>query len=248
MKALHTSKGRKSAQQFIAEGPAAVSAATTSKKYPIDSLYVTEAGAELLPAALLNQAIFTSEKVMAAISTVETAQGVLAICSMGQEKDAGTNSEEFDKIFSKNLPVLYLCEVNDPGNLGTIIRTADALGSAGVLLSQGSTDPFSGKVVRSTAGSLWNVTLFRDVAIDAAIKKARIHQKEIIATDGRGSTSLTEVSGQNALWIFGNEARGLTREISAQADKVVSIPMRGRAESLNLATAVAICLFHANGG
>lgn len=248
VKALHTSKGRKSAHRFIAEGPAAVNAAASSEKYPIESLYVTETGAELLPAALRNQAIFTSEKVMAAISTVETAQGVLAICSMGQGKDAGTNSEEFDKIFSTNLPVLYMCEVNDPGNLGTIIRTADALGSAGVLLSQGSADPFSGKVVRSTAGSLWNVTLFRDVAIDAAIKKARIHQKEIIATDGTGRTPLREISGQSALWIFGNEARGLTKEISAQADKVVSIPMRGRAESLNLATAVAICLFHANGG
>ena len=240
MKALHASKGRKSSSQFIAEGPAAVLAALTSKRYPVDSLYVTESGAELLPSKFLSRAFYLSEKVMSSISTVENSQGVLAICDMGTQS-------QFQEIIGKtDLPVIYAVEINDPGNLGTIIRTADALGSAGVLLSPGSVDPFAPKVVRATAGSLWNIPVQRDVEIAGAINLARTSGREIYATAGSGKRSLTEVKGKSALWIFGNEARGLTREIATLADETISIPMRGRAESLNLATAVAITLFHAN--
>lgn len=252
MKALHASKGRKAAKQFIAEGPAALEAALRSKRFPIVNLYVTETGAELLSQSaqstqstqltqsILAKAVYLSEKVMASISTVESAQGVLAICSSEER----LNEEE---IYKKNaLPLIYCFEVNDPGNLGTIIRTADALGAAGVLLSPGSADPFSPKVVRATAGSLWHIPLLREVDIARAIEESRAHGRKIYATDGQGAKTLPEVSGRDALWIFGNEARGLTGEITALADEVVSIPMRGRAESLNLATAVAITLFHAN--
>jgi TrmH family RNA methyltransferase len=167
VKALHASKGRKAAKQFIAEGPAALEAALRSKRFPIVNLYVTETGAELLSQSaqltqstqstqsILAKAVYLSEKVMASISTVESAQGVLAICSSEER----LNEEE---IYKKNaLPLIYCFEVNDPGNLGTIIRTADALGAAGVLLSPGSADPFSPKVVRATAGSLWTKDLCR---------------------------------------------------------------------------------------
>ena len=253
MKALHASKGRKAAKQFIAEGPAALEAALRSKRFPIVNLYVTETGAELLSQSaqltqstqstqsILAKAVYLSEKVMASISTVESAQGVLAICSSDERL------EEEEEIYKKNaLPLIYCFEVNDPGNLGTIIRTADALGAAGVLLSPGSADPFSPKVVRATAGSLWHIPLLREVDIARAIEESRAHGRKIYATDGQGAKTLPEVSGRDALWIFGNEARGLTSEITALSDEVVSIPMRGRAESLNLATAVAITLFHAN--
>ena len=243
MKALHASKGRKAAKQFIAEGPAAVEAALTSKRFPIVNLYVTENGADLLPQSaqsILAKAIYLSEKVMASISTVESAQGVMAICSSEEQ----FKEEEIYKNVS--LPLIYCFEVNDPGNLGTIIRTADALGAAGVLLSPGSADPFSPKVVRATAGSLWHVPFLREVNITTAIEESKVFGRKIYATDGQGAKSLPELRGRDALWIFGNEARGLTSEMTSLADEVVSIPMRGRAESLNLATAVAITLFHAN--
>ena len=243
MKALHASKGRKAAKQFIAEGPAAVDAALTSRRFPIVNLYVTEEGVELLPKSaqsILAKAIYLSEKVMASISTVESAQGVLAICS----SEELLNEEDLYRNVS--LPLIYCFEVNDPGNLGTIIRTADALGAAGVLLSPGSADPFSPKVVRATAGSLWHVPFLREVDITTAIEESRAFGRKIYATDGQGAKTLPELRGRDALWIFGNEARGLTSEMTALADEVVSIPMRGRAESLNLATAVAITLFHAN--
>lgn len=240
MKALHASKGRKSAGQFVAEGPASVLAALDSQKYPVDTLYVTEAGANFISDKYRSRAIYLSEKVMAAISTVEHSQGILAICSI---RDEASTEEVFRKT---SLPLIYCLEVNDPGNLGTIIRTADALGSAGVLLSPGSADPFAPKVVRSTAGSLWQIPIIREVDIHAAVQAARACGREIYATDGNSERKLTEIDGRKALWIFGNEARGITKEVASLADEVISIPMRGRAESLNLATAVAITLFHAN--
>ena len=86
----------------------------------------------------------------------------------------------------------------------------------------------------------------REVDITTAIEESRVFGRKIYATDGQGAKTLPELRGRDALWIFGNEARGLTSEMTALADEVVSIPMRGRAESLNLATAVAITLFHAN--
>ncbi len=215
-------------------------AALTSTRFPVETLYVTESGGELLSVAAMTNATFVSEKVMAAMSAVESSQGVLAICSMRERTAA-------EEIFRDNSqPLLYCFEINDPGNLGTIIRTADALGCAGVLLSPGSADPFSPKVVRATAGSLWNIPLVREVDIHAAVKSARAHHRAIYATDATGQKKLTEISGRDALWIFGNEARGLPKEIADLADARVSIPMRGRAESLNLATSVAITLFHAN--
>ena len=240
MKALHASKGRKSTHQFIAEGPASVLSALTSKKFPVVTLYATESGASLLPSKFLSKVVYLSDKVMDAISTVENSQGVLAICS----NDINENSQA---IFTNTkLPLIYCCEVNDPGNLGTIIRTADALGAAGVLLSPGSADPFSPKVVRATAGSLWNIPVLRELEVTEAVHEARASGRKIFAADGTGKIKLTEISTPSALWIFGNEARGLTKEITSMADQVVAIPMRGRAESLNLATAVAITLFHVN--
>ncbi len=240
MKALHASKGRKSAGEFIAEGPAAVTQALASKRYPVQAIYLTESGSELVPTRYRSRAIYVSEKVMAAISTVESAPGVIAICSSREEID-------LEQMFSNHkLPLIYCVEVNDPGNLGTIIRTADALGSAGVLLSPGSADPFAPKVVRATAGSLWNIPVAREVDIHVAVDLARKHKRPIYATNATGSRKLIDLDGADALWIFGNEARGLTKEVAAMADQVVSIPMHGNAESLNLATAVAITLFHAN--
>lgn len=240
MKALHASKGRKSSGEFIAEGPAAVTAALTSKRYPIETLYVTETGAALLPAKSLAKAIYLSDKVMSAISTVENAQGVIAICSIG------TQVQQENVFGNSALPLIYCSEINDPGNLGTIIRTADALGAAGVLLSPGSADPFSPKVVRATAGSLWHIPVLRDVDVHQAVKSARESNRAIYAMVGTGKRSIHDIDGSSALWIFGNEARGLTMDVASLADEVVAIPMHGRAESLNLATAVAITLFHAN--
>jgi TrmH family RNA methyltransferase len=146
-------------------------------------------------------------------------------------------------------PTLVICaDVRDPGNAGTVIRTADAAGAIGVVLSGNSVDPYNDKTVRASVGSLWHLPV--SVANDAAecVRRAQVAGFVVLAADGAGDTDLfdAESSGlldQPVAWLFGNEAWGLPDELAALADHRVSIPIFGRAESLNLSTAAAVCLY-----
>lgn len=137
-------------------------------------------------------------------------------------------------------------EMTDPGNAGTLIRTADAMGADGVILAGDSVDPHNGKCVRSTAGSVFHVPLARERSISDVLAALRGAGVAICATAGDAELSLPEagevLAGPTA-WLFGNEAHGLPDAILAQADHRISIPIPGRAESLNLAAAAAICLY-----
>jgi TrmH family RNA methyltransferase len=137
-------------------------------------------------------------------------------------------------------------EMNDPGNAGTLIRTADAMGADGVILAGDSVDPHNGKCVRSTAGSLFHLPVARERSVDAVLDGLREAGVTICATAGDGDLSLPDarevLSGPTA-WLFGTEAHGLSSDVLARADHRISIPIRGRAESLNLAAAAAICLY-----
>ena len=144
---------------------------------------------------------------------------------------------------------LVICaDVRDPGNAGTVIRTADAAGARGVVLAGHSVDPYNDKTIRATVGSLWHLPIA--VADDPAdvVRRARDAGFLVLAADGAGETDLfeAETSGlldQPVAWLFGNEAWGLPDELAALADHRVSIPILGRAESLNLSTAAAVCLY-----
>jgi RNA methyltransferase, TrmH family len=136
-----------------------------------------------------------------------------------------------------------LVEPNEPGNLGAILRTADAAGADAVVLD-GGVDPYNGKVVRATAGSLFHLPL---VAAPAAELLAA-RRLTSLATSGTGRLSLDELADAGGLaeptaWLFGNEARGLPDQLLRLADRTVRVPIYGRAESLNLAAAAAICLY-----
>lgn len=137
-------------------------------------------------------------------------------------------------------------EMNDPGNAGTLIRTADAMGADAVILAGDSVDPHNGKSVRSTAGSLFHLPIARERNVDVVLDSLRAAGMAICATAGDADLSLPDarsvLSGPTA-WLFGTEARGLAPEVLAGADHRISIPIRGRAESLNLAAAAAICLY-----
>ena len=134
---------------------------------------------------------------------------------------------------------MICADVRDPGNAGTVIRTADAAGAVGVVLSGNSVDPYNDKTVRASVGSLWHLPI--SVADDPAdcVRRAQAAGFVVLAADGAGDTDLFEAerSGlldQQVAWLFGNEAWGLPDELAALADHRVSIPIFGRAESLNL--------------
>ncbi|QGQ21013.1 RNA methyltransferase [Cellulomonas sp. JZ18] len=152
--------------------------------------------------------------------------------------------------------VAVLSQVRDPGNAGTVVRTADAAGADGVLLTGASVDVHNPKVVRSTAGSLFHLPVATGGELADVVADLRAAGLCVLAADGRGEhdlDALLDVAGAApagvpdlaapTAWVFGNEAWGMSDDDRALADAVVRVPIRGRAESLNLATAAAVCLF-----
>ena len=144
--------------------------------------------------------------------------------------------------------LVVLDQVNDPGNAGTVLRTADAAGADAVVLTEGSVDPHNAKCVRATAGSLWHLPVVSGVTTQDAVRRARDLGLQVLATSGSGDCDLDDLVDSGGLelptvWLFGGEATGLPETALSLADRSVRIPMRGRAESLNLSAAAAVCLF-----
>ncbi|WP_245713775.1 TrmH family RNA methyltransferase [Nocardia vaccinii] len=136
--------------------------------------------------------------------------------------------------------------ISDPGNAGTLIRVADAVGANGVVLAGDSIDPHNGKCVRACAGSLFHVPIARERDIDSVLTALTASGIRVLATTARGEVDLDdadEILSGPVAWLFGNEAHGLDPAVAARADHRIRIPIHGRAESLNLAAAAAICLY-----
>jgi TrmH family RNA methyltransferase len=240
---------------FLLEGPQAVREAIEYRPELLRELYVT-------PTAAARHGLddapvdtwFVTEQVLDAMADTVTPQGVVAVCQQfpTSVKDVFPDSRlegRVDEDPSGGLPglVAILEEVRDPGNAGTIIRAADAVGADAVVLTGRSVDPYNPKVVRSTTGSLFHVPVSVGVTLVDAIERARGLGYTILAADVSGD-DLPDVRADGMLdgptvWVFGNEARGLTAEDLALVDRAVKVPIYGRAESMNLATAASVCLY-----
>jgi TrmH family RNA methyltransferase len=143
--------------------------------------------------------------------------------------------------------VAVLEEVRDPGNAGTIIRAADSAGADAVVLTGRTVDLYNPKVVRSTTGSLFHVPVAVGASLDDVVERAHGAGLQVLAADIKGEDLLAaRTDGQLArptAWVFGNEARGLADDLLHLVDRVVTVPIYGRAESMNLATAASVCLY-----
>lgn len=196
-----------------------------------------------------------SAKDAAALSETVTPQGLVAVCSLAQPSLA-------EVLDARSRLLVLLVEPNDPGNLGTIVRTADAAGADAVLLD-GGVDPYNGKVVRASAGSLFHLPVVQ-AASDDVLGAAGAAEMQVLATSGSagaddggggsgggGSGGVDEldelldagVLARPTVWVFGTEAHGLPEPLLRAADRRVRIPIHGRAESLNLASSAAVCLY-----
>lgn len=141
--------------------------------------------------------------------------------------------------------VLALDGVADPGNLGTILRTADWFGAAGVVLSPGCVDPFNEKVVRSTVGSLFHLPVVSDIHLPDALREARSAGFAVVVADVKGAIALDDWRPPaRSLLVLGSESQGVSTAVAELADVAVSIPRHGQAESLNVAVAAGILLQH----
>jgi TrmH family RNA methyltransferase len=231
---------------FLAEGAKALTEALHSGgPGGVVEVFATEAASEQY--AALRKAVddagvpwlLVDDGAVAALSGAVTPQGIVAVCRF--------LDVPLEQVLDH--PPLVICaDVRDPGNAGTVIRTADASGAGGVVLAGNSVDPYNDKTVRATVGSLWHVPVALHADAGEVVRLAQEAGFVVLAADGNGETDLFEAESQGLLrrpvaWLFGNEAWGLPRELAALADHRVSIPILGRAESLNLSTAAAVCLY-----
>ena len=233
-------------RRFLVEGPQGVREAVRHASDRVLDVYLTESAVER-HADIWEETVaaelyvhVTSEQVMDAMSA--DAQGVLAVVAT----EEATGSEALAAALEGARIVAVLTQAQDPGNAGTIIRAADAAGADAVVLVRGSVDPTAPKVVRSTAGSLFHLPVVTGVALDDAV--AALHEAglTVLAADGRGDFDLFDAESlleAPSAWLLGNEAHGLPSEALSRADAVVSIPIYGKAESLNVAAAAAVCLY-----
>ncbi|HEY8788581.1 MAG TPA: RNA methyltransferase [Actinopolymorphaceae bacterium] len=241
-------------RRFLAEGPQAVREALVNARAGVsavrDVFLTAEAaqrnpGFEDVPAGVTVYRV--EERVLGEIAQTVTPQGVVAVCDF---LDVPLEHQFQSVVGGRPRLIALLAHVRDPGNAGTVIRCADAAGADGVILSSGSVDVYNPKAVRSSAGSVFHLPITVDVELPdtiAALKRAGL---TVLAADGGvpGAIDLDRAGDDGLLtgpiaWLFGNEAWGLPREIRDLADHVVSVPIHGRAESLNLGTAAAVCLY-----
>ncbi|MBP2708049.1 RNA methyltransferase [Microbispora sp. RL4-1S] len=227
---------------FLAEGPQAVREALAVEGVTVE-LFAT-ADAEVRHADIVAAAVArgipvhrSSGEVMTELTQTVTPQGLLAVCRF-------VHVPLPEAVPPGARLVAVLAHVRDPGNAGTVLRTADAAGADAVVFTDASVDPYNGKCVRASAGSLFHLPVATGAPVPDAVRHARQAGLRVLAADGTATRTLDEVdlSGPTA-WLFGNEAWGLPPELLELADEVVRVPIYGRAESLNLATAAAVCLY-----
>jgi TrmH family RNA methyltransferase len=237
---------RERAGSFLAEGPQAVGEALAHGGI-VTQLFLT-AAARGRYAGLAGQAsrqgagVHTvSGEVMADLAQTITPQGVLAVCRF-VDVPLATLAGAAPRL------AVVLANVRDPGNAGTVLRTADAAGAQGVIFSAASVDPYNSKCVRASAGSIFHLALVLGGQVADTVARLREAGLRVLAADGKSGRSLDEIEPSGLLrqptaWLFGNEAWGLPDDLVALADDVVAVPIYGQAESLNLAAAAAVCLY-----
>ena len=230
---------RRETGRFLAEGPQAVREALARPEVVVEVFATAEA---LSRHASLVEAVAVpveqiSGKAAAALSETVHPQGIVAVCRRVDVPLA-------DAFARRPRLGAALVEPNDPGNLGTILRIADAAGADAVTIGAGGVDVYNGKAVRASAGSLFHLDVVVDADVTELLTAARSARLLVLATTSGGSCDLDDVPlGEPTLWLFGNEARGLPANVVEAADENVRVPIYGRAESLNLSAAAALCLY-----
>jgi TrmH family RNA methyltransferase len=236
---------RRRDRRFLTEGPQAVREALDLPGVLVELFTTTEAEArhpELVDRAEASgvPVLRVTGEIMADLAQTVTPQGLLAVCAFVDVS--------LTKALAPAPPlVTVLAQVRDPGNAGTVLRTADAAGSELVIFTDACVDPYNGKCVRASAGSLFHIPLVVGPRFDTLVGSLQDAGLTVLAADGSAERSLDDIDGgrlaRPTAWVFGNEAWGLPGDLLGLVDEAVRVPIYGRAESLNLATAAAVCLY-----
>ncbi|MDG5786942.1 RNA methyltransferase [Evansella sp. AB-P1] len=235
-KKLHSKKGRETTGTFLIEGIHLIEEALKAF-IPMKELIINsekEVPSEWKVSNIPH--VFVSAKVLKEICETETPQGYVAVCELPDNRNVLLEKGKF----------LLIDGVQDPGNVGAIIRTADAAGIDGIILGEGSVDPFNGKVIRSTQGSLFHLPV-QKMNLEEALQICRENHIPIFGTTLTGSTYNAIAPQEHFALIVGNEGSGVQETLLNQCDQNLYIPIYGNAESLNVAIATGILLYHLRG-
>ncbi|SEH79945.1 RNA methyltransferase, TrmH family [Mycolicibacterium rutilum] len=233
---LQRHTGRRRAERFLAEGPNLVEAAL--RRGLVSEVFATESAHERFAALLADAPVqLVTERAAKALSETVTPVGLVAVCTMPQTSLA-------DVLAASPRLVAVAVEISEPGNAGTLIRIADAMGADAVVLAGHSVDPYNGKCLRASAGSIFSIPVVSQTDSAAVVGALRAADLQVLATTVDGEVSLDDAElASPTAWLFGPEAHGLPAELAREATHRVCIPMPGHAESLNVASAAAICLY-----
>jgi TrmH family RNA methyltransferase len=239
-------KDRQIAGRFLAEGPQAVSEALGRTGTVIDLIVAEDSvdrHRDLLSIAMNAGAriAVASASAVDELSATVTPQGLVAVCHM-------IDVSAVEALTGTPQLAVFCDQIRDPGNLGTVIRCSDAFGADAVLVSHDSVDVYNGKTVRASTGSLFHLPLIVGVELAEAVKLARESGLQILGADPAAPYKINDLAESGELmrptmWVLGNEARGLPLDHKALLDRLVALPIYGRAESLNLSTAAAVLLY-----
>ncbi|WP_252441487.1 TrmH family RNA methyltransferase [Pseudonocardia humida] len=242
--------GRDRAGRFLVEGAQAVREALDGAR--VRELLLTDAAAERHPelveaaAAAGARISAVTERAAESLSDTVTPQGLVAVCDLLDVPVA--------EALGERARLVAVCAgIADPGNAGAVIRVADAAGADAVLLAGDTVDPHNPKAVRASTGSVFHLPLARERDTAAVLDACRSAGLALLVADGHGELDLHDARAAAVLagpvaWVFGGEAHGVPDDVAAAADHRVRVPIYGRAESLNLATAAAVCLYASAGG
>jgi TrmH family RNA methyltransferase len=231
---------------FLLEGPQASAEALAYRPELITDLFATPTAAtkhaDVIDAAQAAglEVEYVSEDVLDTMADTMTPQGFVVVC-----RQFPTSLRDIFAAAPRLIAVLE--EVRDPGNAGTIVRAADSAGADAVVFAGRTVDLYNPKVVRSTTGSIFHVPVAVGATLADVVERARGAGLGVLAADVKGGDLLAArkdgVLAEPTAWVFGNEARGLPDEALELVDRVITVPIYGRAESMNLATAASVCLY-----
>lgn len=243
VKKLKDKKYRDESNEFIVEGIKLVKEAI-QEKAKIKQIVICEdcENSDNIPKDLTYEiakfeCIYVTKQIFTSLTEVKNPQGILAII----DKNSSTLKDE--KIDYSQDIIVALDDLQDPGNLGTILRTVDSIGLNQILVSKGTADCFNPKVVRSTMGAIFRVNIIECENLKDTLKKTKKNGFEIMVTSLQTDNSIYDVDFNKKVIVIGNEANGVEADIQNMADKKVKIPMLGKAESLNASVATGIVLY-----
>ena len=240
IKKLKDKKHRDESNEYIIEGVKLIEEAVKEnariKKIIVceDTTRTYEIPTHIMYEIAKYECVYVTDKIFASITQVTNPQGIMAIIEKG-DTDAQID-------YTQDI-IVALDDVQDPGNLGTILRTVDSIGLNQIIVSKGTADAFNSKVVRSTMGAIFRVKIIEVENLPQAIKEMRRHRFKLMVTSLQTDNSIYDIQFNKKIIVIGNESNGVSKEIQEMADEKAKIPMLGKTESLNASVAAGVVMY-----